>query len=592
MKESIWLLTFEYAGIAKAGGLGEVPANQAKSLVDHFDFTVFIPSHGQISRLKLNKDITKLSLICKGFFNPEDVGLDFRSGEYEISYYQMQLDGVNFILISGENEFTSSFLGDNIVYNPDTFNGKLALFSIGIRYYMSQIIKKSPERLPKLLHLHDYHSVIPSICMKQVLFKNKIYIPSIITIHLLTWPRHSIEFIKACGVNSSPIEIFLKEGYKSLTIEEIFRLCEKSEEVKLKRISKPSLEMIGAVISDLVISVSENYLKNEVIPNLGGDLIEFKSDFVWNGCDWDYEKMYNGVVEDLGDEISEFYGEGSNLNFSREALREYLLTYKIGNLNESPLINSKKVLNTINEISNGNPFIKNGRIRAFKESGPLALTTGRISKQKGFDLILESIPKIIEVIPNAKFLFLLLPNEYNIEEIKTYAEYVKKFPNNIRIIFGVAKDIFNLAHISADVYCAISRWEPFGIIALEAMASKLPVIATKVGGLQESVIDVRKYPENGTGILIEKDNTFQLINALISIFKMQKISSKQPLKNHYTDLDNYIESIPDHKIVEILKSNPYIYEKLQSNCIDRVENNFRWNIVSQKLRILYESLTE
>ena len=51
-KEKVWIFTFEYAGIAKVGGLGEVPANQAKYLVDKFDVTVFIPSHGQIERLK------------------------------------------------------------------------------------------------------------------------------------------------------------------------------------------------------------------------------------------------------------------------------------------------------------------------------------------------------------------------------------------------------------------------------------------------------------------------------------------------------------------------------------------------------------
>ncbi|GAH35732.1 unnamed protein product, partial [marine sediment metagenome] len=31
-KKCVWIFSFEYAGVAKVGGLGEVPANQAKYL--------------------------------------------------------------------------------------------------------------------------------------------------------------------------------------------------------------------------------------------------------------------------------------------------------------------------------------------------------------------------------------------------------------------------------------------------------------------------------------------------------------------------------------------------------------------------------
>ena len=51
-KEKVWIFTFEYADIAKVGGLGEVPANQAKYLKNDFELTVFMPSHGHIERLK------------------------------------------------------------------------------------------------------------------------------------------------------------------------------------------------------------------------------------------------------------------------------------------------------------------------------------------------------------------------------------------------------------------------------------------------------------------------------------------------------------------------------------------------------------
>ena len=270
---------------------------------------------------------------------------------------------------------------------------------------------------------------------------------------------------------------------------------------------------------------------------------------------------------------------------SHKEMRRYLLTYKLGHLRQSPLIKSPRVLETINEISNDNPFINNGRKMVFNESGPLVITTGRISSQKGFETILEAIPEIIKVIPNAKFLFLILPTEYGLKEIREYSEHVKKYPNNLRIIFGLSAEVFFLAHIVADVYCALSRWEPFGIIALEAMASKLPVIATKVGGLQESIIDIRTEPEIGTGILVQKNNPSQFSEALISLFKLVEISEDGSFGE--VETLRIINQIPDQIIKSRALLDKKYYLKIKENCYERVKNNFRWSIVSLKLIELY-----
>jgi len=273
-------------------------------------------------------------------------------------------------------------------------------------------------------------------------------------------------------------------------------------------------------------------------------------------------------------------------------MKRYLLTYKIAHLDRSPLIRSEKVLKVISEISNGNQFIKNGNIKAFDEPGPLVITTGRMSHQKGFETIFDAIPEVISVIPNAKFLFLILPTDYSLEEIKSYSQVVKKYPDNLRIIFGVAKDIFYLAHISAEVYCALSRWEPFGIIALEAMASKLPIIATRVGGFQETIIDIRNFSEIGTGILIDKDNPSQFANALISLFLLAEIAKRAKLKESIYEAEtfNLVNQIPDEIIKSLVLLDPDFYHKIKENCYKRVENNFRWGIVSKKLREFYTKL--
>lgn len=586
-KKKLWIFTFEYAGVAKVGGLGEVPANQAVNLIDNYDITVFIPSHGQIENLKQKSKWKKYPFNCIGEIDSSIFGINDQKISYNISFYKFRINNVKIILLSGENNFTREFLDDNNVYNPNTINGKICLFSLGIRGFIKYLIDNNEEELASVVHLHDYHVVLPFIVMKQELIKNGLDISSIITIHLLTWPRFNINFYRACGIDNTPIKILQKNGFELLSLNEIFNLAQKSN-ISDK---DPTTEKIGALICDLVTTVSESYLISDIIPNCGQDLIEFKADFIWDGCDWDYNEIFRNVVETHGEEMHKVLTLTQDSLISREEMKKYLLEYKIGHLSQSPLINSQKVLNIINEISNGNPFVKNGNIKSFSESGPLVITTGRISPQKGFDIIFKALPNVIKAVPNAKFLFLILPTDYSLNEIKEYAQFVKKYPNNLRIIFGVASDIFYLAHISADVYCALSRWEPFGIMALEAMASKIPIIATKVGGLQETVIDMRMYPEIGTGILIEKDNPNEFADSLISLLKSVEVANLVKNSAHHSIYEEQILKIVNEIPDGIIKSRVLIdynyYYKVRENCFKRVKNHFTWNIVTKKLIDLY-----
>ncbi len=61
----------------------------------------------------------------------------------------------------------------------------------------------------------------------------------------------------------------------------------------------------------------------------------------------------------------------------------------------------------------------------------------------------------------------------------------------------------------ASVFCLPTRLEPFGIVFLEAMAHKLPVVATRIGAIPELIIDGKN------GYLVEPDNPHQLAAKLI-----------------------------------------------------------------------------
>src|SRR5262249_1147568 len=63
----------------------------------------------------------------------------------------------------------------------------------------------------------------------------------------------------------------------------------------------------------------------------------------------------------------------------------------------------------------------------------------------------------------------------------------------------------------ATAFCLPSRAEPFGIVLLEAGAFRLPVVATRVGGIPEIVED------RVTGLLVPPDDAGSLADALVRV---------------------------------------------------------------------------
>lgn len=82
-----------------------------------------------------------------------------------------------------------------------------------------------------------------------------------------------------------------------------------------------------------------------------------------------------------------------------------------------------------------------------------------------------------------------------------------------------------MANAKAFVYAAC---EDFGIALVEAQASGTPVIAYKGGGAKETVLDIRQFPQTGTGILYELQEATALGKA-VEIF--EELESKFSFSN-------------------------------------------------------------
>lgn len=137
------------------------------------------------------------------------------------------------------------------------------------------------------------------------------------------------------------------------------------------------------------------------------------------------------------------------------------------------------------------------RARFAKPQELLVFSVGRLVYEKGADLLVEAAPQVLQQVPETKFVIggrgPLLPSlgqrvaEMNLEDKVLLTGYLSDSDRD-------------QLYVVADCCVFPSRYEPFGIVALEAMASGTPVVVSDVGGLATVVTHdetgLTTYPEN------------------------------------------------------------------------------------------------
>jgi glycogen(starch) synthase len=121
----------------------------------------------------------------------------------------------------------------------------------------------------------------------------------------------------------------------------------------------------------------------------------------------------------------------------------------------------------------------------------LVLLIGRLVYEKGFQIALEAMPELIERVPGTRFLVAGSGTHEN--ELKKQATDLGLMEHGT-FLGWIGDDVLHLLYRIADVCVVPSIYEPFGLVALEAMASGCPCIVADTGGLREVV------PEEGAGL--------------------------------------------------------------------------------------------
>ena len=114
----------------------------------------------------------------------------------------------------------------------------------------------------------------------------------------------------------------------------------------------------------------------------------------------------------------------------------------------------------------------------------LVLLVGRLVYEKGFQLALEALPGLIERVGNVRFL--VAGSGTAERELRAQARKLGLDAHGT-FLGWIGDDVLHSLYRIADLTVVPSIYEPFGLVALEAMASGCPCLVADTGGLREVV---------------------------------------------------------------------------------------------------------
>lgn len=154
-------------------------------------------------------------------------------------------------------------------------------------------------------------------------------------------------------------------------------------------------------------------------------------------------------------------------------------------------------------------FVDEGTTSSLSGNQVKLLYVGRFERRKGIDLLLEVLPKLLSKHKELKVDLIgdkTLIDEHGVSYFTEFEAKYKKEPwfKRINAPGFVSEEELTASYKDCDVFVAPSRYESFGQIYIEAMASGKAVIGTRVGGIPEVVED------GVNGLLIENEDAHDL----------------------------------------------------------------------------------
>jgi len=171
----------------------------------------------------------------------------------------------------------------------------------------------------------------------------------------------------------------------------------------------------------------------------------------------------------------------------------------------------------IEQYLKAKPLERKELVRNYRENDILIVMVAAMREQKDYETLIRAS--------------ILLPENYHIllvgvgERLNEVKEYAKEYGNTKISFVGRRSDVPSILK-SCDIFVLSSKWEGFGLVAVEAMAAGLPIIVSDVAGLREVVEGVGTFFEVGN----EEDLKRQILKTSNELLEGKEFNTEKKRK--------------------------------------------------------------
>jgi len=347
------------------------------------------------------------------------------------------------------------------IYGYSDDHTRWALLSRGVLEFI-----KTQKFVPDVIHCNDFHTGLVANYVKTVYKKDKLFdnIATVFTIHNLSYQGYMLNHM-------NPTELEFDDGKSA--VASFFAA----------RLNTQNLMKRGIMYSDAINTVSKTYAREILTPEFGEGLdkllLELKGRLfgIINGIDY----------EENDPETDNLLVQNYNVNSLHLRWRNRRALQEEFNL----------------------PINKDALLLSY---------VGRLSYQKGVDLIVQALHHLL--------------GDYNIQfaqvgggdgDLSSMLRDLKsKFPDKVGIHPYPNFTLPKLLFAGSDCVLFPSRFEPCGIVQIEALRYGSVPIVRKVGGLADTVQNFDSTTSEGNGLVFTDFDIFSLFASIIRALELHQ----------------------------------------------------------------------
>lgn len=482
----------EYAEIAEAGGVKDVVHALSETSVKHeIQTTVILPYYGSIA---LNANLHPIATIA--------FSVAILQNEEAVQAYVVKVNGVDLVLLASkrfsEKNSIYTYTKEDEKKNPafKAGHGFLDTHEVNILYQKALLeYLFLSKTVPDLLHCHDAHAAyIPALARESSRYQKAFsHCRMLLTIHNAGVGYHQeMDVPFAEDLSALPHEVLLKARVHGKA--DPFLLA--SAYAKMSTVSaRYADELLDPSFDSFTGGLSSAFKKNKV--QVTG---------ITNGIDLDSLDPRSMQKSLLPYEFNPMSVDVSGKKACKQSLIEALLSKSIQGIDFY-----------------AEDYFSVGR--------PLFAFHGRLTEQKGIDILLQALASFSRTHPECQFVILGQGSTVFEEKLK---QLCKKHVN-IAFLKGYDKELARLLIAASDFFLVPSLFEPCGLTDLTAQAyGSLPIVHA-VGGLV-------KIRDEETGFSFEEYSAHALEKTLHRALKLYQ-TDPEGLKNirirAFSELEKY-----------------------------------------------------